>query len=83
MLNSSHIQLKIQQSAKLRTLVQPGGNPRAPVDMIYLTVLSRFPTDEERKVAGAYLQKVSGNKWPALVDLVWALVNTSEFLHRH
>jgi hypothetical protein len=83
MLNSSHIQLKIQQSTKLRTLVQPGGNPRAPIDAVYLTVLSRLPTDEEMKVVGAYFQKVTGNKWPAVVDLVWALINTPEFLHRH
>jgi hypothetical protein len=83
LLNSSHIQIKIQQSAKLRSLTQPGGNPRAPIDAVYLTILSRLPTDEELKAVGAYFQKVTGNKWPAVVDLAWALINTSEFLFRH
>ena len=83
LLNSSHIQLKIQQSNKLRQLVQPAGNPRGPVDSVYLTVLSRLPTDEELKVVGAYFQRVPGNKWPAVVDLVWALINSDEFLYRH
>jgi hypothetical protein len=85
LLNSSHIQLKIQQSAKLRSLAQaqPGGKPREPIDRIYLTILSRYPTDDELKTVAAYFQPVQGNKWPAVVDLAWALINSAEFLYRH
>ena len=85
LLNSSHIQLKIQQSAKLRTLVQPrpGGKPRDPIDRVYLTTLSRYPTADELKTVSAYYQSVQGNKWPATVDLAWALINSAEFLYRH
>jgi hypothetical protein len=84
MLNSSHIQLKIQQSIKLRTIFQQAGaNPREGIDTLYLMVLSRLPTDEEYKVVGAYFQSVTGNRWPAVVDLTWALINSAEFLYRH
>jgi hypothetical protein len=85
MLNSSHIQLKIQQSAKLRILVQAraGGKPRDPIDRVYLATLSRYPTDEELKTVAAYYQSVQGNKWPAIADLAWALINSAEFLYRH
>jgi hypothetical protein len=85
LLNSSHIQLKIQQSAKLRTLVQarPGGKPRDPIDRVYLATLSRYPTAEELKTVSSYYQSVQGNKWPATVDLAWALINSAEFLYRH
>ena len=85
LLNSSHIQLKIQQSARLRALVQarPGGKPRDPIDRVYLATLSRYPTDEELKTVAAYYQSVQGNKWPAIVDLAWALINSVEFLYRH
>jgi hypothetical protein len=83
LLNSSHVQLKIQQSARLRALVQPGGKPRDPINELYLTVLSRPPTDEELRIVGAYFQSFSGNRWPAVVDLVWALMNSAEFLFRH
>jgi hypothetical protein len=85
LLNSSHIQLKIQQSATLRTLVQvqPGGKPRDPIDRVYLAILSRYPTDDELKTVSAYFQSVQGNKWPAAVDLAWALINSAEFLCRH
>jgi hypothetical protein len=85
LLNSSHIQLKIQQSATLRTLVQvqPGGKPRDPIDRVYLAILSRYPTDDELETVSAYFQSVQGNKWPAAVDLAWALINSAEFLCRH
>jgi hypothetical protein len=83
LLNSSHIQLKIQQSAKIRTLLQAGGGPRESIGSLYLTILSRFPTDEELKVAGAYFDANPGNRAAAAADLVWALLNSSEFLFRH
>ena len=83
LLNSSHIQLKIQQSAALRAILQAGGKPRDPIDRLYLTVLSRYPTEEELKTVAAYFQSVQGNKWPAAVDLTWALINSTEFLCRH
>jgi hypothetical protein len=83
LLNSSHIQLKIQQSAKLRAMMQAGGPPRAPIDRLYLAILSRYPTDDELKVVAPYFQTNQGNKWPAVVDLAWALINSAEFLYRH
>jgi len=85
LLNSSHIQLKIQQSTTLRSLVQvqPGGKPRDLIDRVYLAILSRYPTDDELRTVSAYFQSVEGNKWPAAVDLAWALINSAEFLCRH
>jgi len=83
LLNSSHIQLKIQQSTKLRALVQArtGGKPRDPLTASTAT-LSRYPR-EELKTVSSYYQSVQGNKWPATVDLAWALINSAEFLYRH
>lgn len=84
LLNSSHIQLKIQQSAKLRALFQAGGgNGLEALNEVYLSILSRFPTAEEMRIAGAYSQSFAGNKWGAVVDIAWALINSAEFLYRH
>ena len=83
LLNSTHIQQKIQQSAKLRALVQGGTRPRDAADRLYLTILSRYPTEDELKTAGEYIQRAGSNKWPAAVDLVWSLLNSAEFLYRH
>jgi len=82
LLNSSHIQTRIGQSAKLQALFQRNEAPREIVNGIYLTILSRYPTDEELRTVGAYFQS-AGNRRRAAVDLVWALINSAEFLYRH
>ena len=83
LLNSSHIQRKIEQSTRLQFILQYKGQPRAAVEELYLTILSRRPTLEELKTIGAYFQTVGGNRRGAAVDLIWALINSAEFLYRH
>jgi hypothetical protein len=52
------------------------------IEAAYLRTLSRLPTEAERATADAYLSSASS---PALGlrDLLWALVNTKEFLVNH
>ena len=83
MLNSSHIQRKIEQSSKLRSLMQSKGDMREITTKFYLTILSRFPTDEELKIVEEYSQSHRGNRREVAVDLTWALINSAEFLYRH
>jgi hypothetical protein len=83
MLNSSHVQQKIQQGPKLAAMRRDIKNPRELVSQIYLTVLSRYPTDEEAKLVAAHSQSSSAKGQAAVVDLVWALMNSNEFLYRH
>ena len=75
LLNSSHIQRKLSDSTKLRAMAQS----KNAVDQLYLSILSRYPTDEERKIVASYKP---GNRSLA-VELAWALMNTAEFQHRH
>jgi hypothetical protein len=79
MLNSTHIQTKIEQSPKLRAL---RGSPREIAASLYLTILSRYPTEEELKIADEYWKAHSTGR-DASVDFAWALINSSEFLYRH
>jgi hypothetical protein len=83
LLNSSHVQRKIEQSSRLRPLMQSRGNPREVTTELYLTILSRFPTDEELKAVAAYAQSGGVKGREAAVDLAWALINSAEFLYRH
>jgi hypothetical protein len=83
MLNSSHIQRKIEQGRKLRNLIQGKGNVRQIATRFYLTILSRFPTNEEVKVVETYFKSNRGNRRVVAVDLAWALINSAEFLYRH
>ena len=82
MLNSSQVQRKIQQGPKLVAMMRDIKDPRELVNQLYLSILSRYPTDEEWKAMAAHAQGgVRGQ--PAVVDLVWALLNSAEFLYRH
>ena len=84
LLNSSHVQRKIEQSPALRSLLQSRDGPRQVVTGLYLTILSRFPTEEELKVVAAYPSSGSaGRGREAAVDVAWALINSAEFLYRH
>jgi len=84
MLNSSHIQRKIEQGPRLRRLMQMAKrNRRNLVGSLYLTILSRYPTPDELTTALNYFQADGVNSRQAAVDLAWALINTKEFLCRH
>jgi hypothetical protein len=81
LLNSTHIQRKIEQSPKLRALAR--GKAAQRVVNLYLTILSRPPTDEEIEVWRAYAASKSSTERDAWTDITWALFNSPEFLYRH
>jgi hypothetical protein len=84
LLNSSHIQRKIAQSTNVAGLLKiSSGNRQEFINDLYLTILSRYPTEAEAKAVAEYYQSFAGNKRDALMDIVWALINSPEFLCRH
>jgi len=83
LLNSSHIQLKLTKSDKLKFLFQSNPLPRDAIRQLYLTILSRYPTDDELVALRAYNQTAEAKGWQVWYDLAWALFNTSEFSYRH
>lgn len=122
LLNSSHIQKKIERSRELKNLatlsrktpVQPAASAARPegrgrgkaesrvvgglgkpfelkssgdnpglVDELYLRILSRFPTEQETRVARDYLSDPKRSPAESVCDLAWALINTTEFLVKH
>ncbi len=83
LLNSSHIQRKIQESERLRELVRGSASPQETATRIYLTILARLPTQRELQVFERYSKSDIVQGQEALIDLVWALINSVEFLYRH
>lgn len=83
LLNSSHIQRKLQQSRFLDNLPQAKGTPRDAVSGLYLMILSRFPTDDEWKAISTYTRGGNLKNRETLLDVAWALLNSAEFLYRH
>jgi len=82
MLNSSHIRQKIERGPKLKALLASGRKPNQIIKELYLTVLSRPPTQEELKTVAEYVQS-SRSRGEASIDVTWALINNTEFLYRH
>lgn len=89
LLNSSHIQRKLEKGPRLQALFDSGRSRTEIVTELYLTILSRFPTPEEVTVAKDYGSTPKDAKpgrpkrreeW---VDIAWALINSTEFLYRH
>lgn len=84
LLNSTHIQNKLERSRRLNGLVRTAKrNRRMLVNLIYLNILSRYPTQAELAAAVKYFQTKGINARQATNDLAWALINTKEFLYRH
>ena len=81
MLNSSHIQKKIQQGPALQELIQKAKNNDDLINALYLTILSRMPSANERTIAKQRLQ--TSGKRDAVTDLAWAMINSTEFQYRH
>ena len=50
---------------------------------LYLRILSRFPTDQEKRAADVYLASPKRKPYESFCDLVWAMINSKEFLLKH
>ncbi len=84
LLNSTHIQQKIQRSRRLTLLVgATRGDRRQLIGGLYLAILSRYPTEQELRTAQGYIETSGLSLREAAGDLSWALINTKEFLYRH
>jgi hypothetical protein len=84
MLNSNHIQRKIQRSWKLRKQIEAArGNRPEMIRNVYLAILSRYPTPDELRTAEKYFETGRSRQGETVDDLAWTLVNTKEFLYRH
>jgi mono/diheme cytochrome c family protein len=85
LLNGDTTQKRIRDGKLVETLLNEKKTPADVITTLYLTVLSRQPTDMERE---KLLAAVAGQKEPAKVrevleDIFWALLNSKEFIFNH
>ncbi len=95
LLNSRHVRLKIRDIARLQlsgpaTPAPKTGAKKPPTATLYLAILSRYPTEAELKAVEAHLELVAkepntakSNVPGPMEEVVWALINSEEFLYRH
>ena len=85
-----HQALFLTNGGVLAEWLKPGGNnlterlsktkpPSDVADQLYLTVLTRRPTDEEKQQVAAYWEAGKDDRGAAAREMVWALLTSSEF----
>jgi len=83
LLNSTHIQKKLQSSQVIKDIVKQDKDVTKIITDLYINILSRFPSAEEIKTAENYFSANKQNKTESAIDLAWALINTTEFSFQH
>jgi hypothetical protein len=70
-----------QGNTRLGRILEKFDDNEDALSELYLLVLSREPSTRESKIAKEYLDEV-GNRREAFEDLMWSLLNSSEFLSK-
>lgn len=83
MMNSPIINRSVQANptTMLGELLASTPDNKTALDALYLKVLARRPNAKEVVVCGKYLDTV-GNRREAFEDILWSLVNSTEFISR-
>ena len=80
-MNSQEIQDKLTRGGARADLLAKDPRPDAEkVDELFLWSFGRMPTTEHRQVALDHINRHAANKKLAYENLLWALMNTKEFI---
>jgi hypothetical protein len=84
LMNSRNLHRKTTSDEGLAARLAKSERPPAEVvTELYLSVYSRFPTDEELALTTALFEKDGANRRYVTEDLLWALLNTPEFVFKN
>ncbi len=84
LLNSPEISDKLHHHAgTVKRLVETSKTDQDMIDELYLMALSRFPTADERQLTVQHLNENRESRRAAAEDILWALMNSKEFLYNH
>jgi hypothetical protein len=67
----------------LAPLLKSGRDPASIIEHLYLAVLSRRPTPAESERVSAYVRRHQNDSRQVYGDVLWALLNSSEFTLNH
>jgi hypothetical protein len=83
LMNSPGLHAKVTSDAgRAAQLAASGKTPREIVEELYLLVYSRFPSTEESELALGIFKDGASERRKATEDLLWALINTPEFVFK-
>ena len=68
---------------RIQQLLKDGRPDRDKLRDVYLIALSREPTGDELTALLTYLERRREDRAAAYEDILWAVINTKEFLFNH
>ncbi len=84
LMNSPTLQSKLNETKGTAEAFAASNRSNAEVvEEFYLLAYSRRPTDAEAKIALKYLPADQSKRKEAVEDLLWALINSAEFVFNH
>ena len=84
LMNSPNLHRKVTaDGSRAARLAASTKTPREIVDELYLLVYSRLPTEDERTVCLRVFAEKDATRRQAAEDLMWALINTPEFVFKN
>jgi hypothetical protein len=82
-MNAPGLQKKLSaDDGRVARLAKSGTSAAGIVDELYLLTYSRLPTNEEKIVAEALFLGPKSDRRSAVEDLLWALLNSAEFVFK-
>ena len=83
LINGSNVTHCIERGKNLPAWTATSSNPQEVIRNLYLTSLSRVPSDLETAAFAETLRTHASGPGVALQDIFWAVLNSNEFLFNH
>ena len=84
LMNSTKLAARIGDAkGRAAALARSSKTPGEIVEEVYLGAYCRYPTDEERKLAVEAFGAPGATRQSATEDVMWALLNSAEFVFNH
>jgi len=84
LMNSKTLQAKLADpGGRVRLLADSTRSPEEIISELYLSALGRPPSDSERRAASAAFSADGATRRSAAEDILWALLNSPEFVLNH
>jgi hypothetical protein len=84
LMNSQKLQERLlDDKGRAARLAKSTLTPEQIVEELYLATFSRLPTPEEQGIAAKAIGDAGASKQQAIEDVMWALLNSAEFVFNH
>ena len=83
-MNSEQLSKRLaHKDGRAASLAESKLTPNEIVEEIYLSLYARFPSEKEKTIALSVFSEEGASRKTAAEDLIWALLNTPEFVLNH